>query len=968
LNARAGPHNAATPRHAPQGLARAEYRPQRFALTADPTPAGLPSATAALLEREHELAALRETLAGAAAGRPGLVVIEGPAGIGKTRLLAAGRQVAAEAGLRVLAARGGALERGLAFGVVRQLFEVELIARADVLRGAAAPAREIFEATASAANDDASFAILHALYWLTVNLAVDGPLVLVVDDLHWCDEPSLRYLGYLVRRLEGSNLTVLCTFRPLERDARSVPLGDILGDPLTVALHPGPLSGDATERLVRESLHGEADEAFSTACWSATGGNPLLLGELLKTLHAEGVPPDAAHVSAVSDLGPRAVARAVLVRLARLPAAADRLAQAAAVLGDGAELPLVAALAGLEPDEAVAAAGALVGAEILSRRRAIAFVHPLVRAAVYEDILAHTRSLVHERAARLLRDRGAPARAIAVHLALAPARGDGWVAGVLEEAARGSLRAGSPAAATAWLGRALAEPPPAERRRDVLLALGRAETLTDGTVAAEHLNEALELTEDGAERASIALDLARTLLFTGRADESVAVIRRATAELGPEDDLRRALEAIELMAPLFGCGGTAAPAPFELTPGAGAGAKMRAAVAARQCGYAGFPADECTQLALGALEGGELIAADNVFLSVTAVLMLELADRPEAPAAWEALLQDTRHRGSLASKAAISLWRGYTLARSGELVDAEASLRAALEELRWNAAAEGGVHHAAFLSAVLRERGDLVGARRLLEAVDDPGDASDAARYWLDAMAELLLAEERFGEALAVAEDGDRRFAFLANPIDTPARSQRAIALYHLDRREEALTAAAEALELARRWGAPGTLARALRVLGTLERASGVERLRQAVEVAAPSRARLEHAKALAALGSALRAARRPSEARDPLRRALELADALDARAVAAYARRELHAAGARPRTAALTGPAALTPSERRVAERAAAGQTNRQIAEALFVTTKTVEMHLRNAYRKLGVRSRRELAGRLAGATASSR
>jgi DNA-binding NarL/FixJ family response regulator len=206
----------------------------------------------------------------------------------------------------------------------------------------------------------------------------------------------------------------------------------------------------------------------------------------------------------------------------------------------------------------------------------------------------------------------------------------------------------------------------------------------------------------------------------------------------------------------------------------------------------------------------------------------------------------------------------------------------------------------------------------------------------------------------------ERRFAFIANPIDTPVRLHRAVAAYHLGRREEGLTLARESVELARRWGASGGLARALRVLGTLEREDGLGHLHEAVDAAEGSVARLEHAKALVALGTSLRLSRRPTDAREPLRRGLDLAAGLGAEALVAHARHELRAAGARGRTAALTGPAALTPAERRVAERAAAGQTNRAIAEALFVTTKTVELHLRNVYRKLGVRSRGELRGKL--------
>jgi DNA-binding CsgD family transcriptional regulator len=202
------------------------------------------------------------------------------------------------------------------------------------------------------------------------------------------------------------------------------------------------------------------------------------------------------------------------------------------------------------------------------------------------------------------------------------------------------------------------------------------------------------------------------------------------------------------------------------------------------------------------------------------------------------------------------------------------------------------------------------------------------------------------------------RYAWITNPAVSPWRSLKAEALARLGRRDQAAALAAEELELARRWGAPGALGRALRVAGTLEGDAGLPRLEEAVGVLEGSIARLEHAKALAALGSGLRRARRPADAREPLRRALELAAACDAPALAEHVRTELYAAGARPRTDALAGVAALTAPERRVADLAAGGETNRDIAQALYVTPKTVEVHLSNAYRKLGIRSRRELPG----------
>ncbi|MCW3016117.1 MAG: helix-turn-helix transcriptional regulator [Solirubrobacterales bacterium] len=901
-----------------------------------------------LLEREHDLAVLGEALSGAAPWRSAVVVIEGPAGIGKTQLLAEGRRLAYDAGARILVARASELEVELAFGVVRQLFED-------------AVGVEELKSLDSAGSQDASFATLNSLYWLTATLAGDAPVVIAVDDLHWCDEPSLRFLNYLLRRLEGLAVTVLCTLRPRERRARATLVTEIVGDPLATSLSPSPLSNSATARLVSDGLSQATDETFSTACHAATGGNPLLLKELIRTLHVVGVAPDSGHVAAVADLGPRAVSRAVLVRLGRLDDDALRLARAASILRVGTDLPLIAQLAGLDLEGAAMAADALVAAEIFSDDDEDGgFVHPVVGAAVYEDIPSHERSLAHARAARLLRDGGNAAGTVATHLVLAPARGEEWVCDVLEAAASKSLRAGFPAGAVGYLARALSEPAPPGRRAALLLALGGAEEMLDPPSAIEHLTDAFEQGGDTVRHAA-AVTLARTLLFNAQADECIALIRRASSEMEPGSDSRLALEALELMAPVLGTGRHAAPKQLRRRglPGGGAGAKMLAAVVSRQWAYGGESAEECVRLALEALEGGELIAADNVFLSITAILTLVRADRVEADDAWEEFLQESRVRGSLVGKAGSSLWRGYAFLRRGELDDAEDSLQNAVEEFRL--VGEGSlteVHHASFLSAVLRERGDLDRARQVLATVEVPRDASDAARYWLDAHAELFLAEGRYDEARVVAEDMERRFAFLVNPIDTPARSHRAVALFHLGREEEGRGRAAESLELARRWGAPGTVGRALRILGTVERDGGLAHLSEAVAVTEGSVARLEHAKALVALGSWLRRSRRPTEARDPLRRGLELAAALGAGSLVDHARHELRAAGVRPRTTALTGPAALTPAERRVVERAAAGQTNRMIAEALFVTTKTVELHLRNAYRKLGVNSRRELPG----------
>jgi DNA-binding CsgD family transcriptional regulator len=938
------------------------------------TPARPSAGGGPLLERERELDSLDALIGEALAGRAHVALIEGPAGIGKTSLMSETRRRAARAGVRVLSARAAELERDFPFGVVRQLFEpclVEAKARARALRGAARASQTVFEAAGEVGGEpaeDPSFASLHGLYWLTVNLSAQGALLLAIDDLHWCDRPSLRYLAYLVRRLEGLPVLVACTMRPAEPGVAPALLGDIASDPLTVTARPGPLSEPAVEQLVRERLGRDADHSFAEACHTATGGNPLLLSELLKTLAAESVDPDSASAGIVADLGPRAASRAVLLRLARLPEEAVAVAHAVAVLGDGVSLATVAALADTDERRAGDGVTALVRAEILLDEPALAFVHPLVGGAVYRDVPAAERAFQHERAARLLAEAGAPVERVAAHLLSAPARGDVWVLDTLRRAAVAALKKGGAESAVAYLTRALAEPPPQEQRPGVLLQVGNAEAMTNGPAAVEHLREAFETLEDPRARGMAAQVLGRALLFTGHPAEGAEVARQAAAELPDElGDLKRALEALELIAVAeFGVGDGEGLARLERYRSGlvdeGVGARMLAAVAALDWAYAGGSAEQCAGLALEALAGGELIAADNGLLAISAIYVLVLADRDEALDAWDSSLAEAHRRGSLFQMASITLWRGFTMYWRGELAEAEDALLTARDEfqLRGFGPLQSQIYCDAYLAAVMRERGDLGGARRALERSAGTGDASGGAISWLISRLELLLAEGRFDEVLPAADDFARRQGPVLNPTDAPWRSHKAQALDRLGRPDEARALVGEELELARGWGSPRAIAQTLRVLGLLERERGIGRLHEAVELVAGSPAKLEHAKSLAALGSALRLARKPKEAREPLRRALELADRCGARGLADHVRSELYAAGGRPRRTALSGVESLTASEQRVATLAADGAVNREIAETLFVTPKTVEIHLSAVYRKLGIRSRRELPGAL--------
>jgi DNA-binding CsgD family transcriptional regulator len=925
-----------------------------------------------LLERDQELSALAELLAAGGRGSSGLVLIEGTAGIGKSRLIAELRERAMSLRMRVLAARSSDLEREFPFGVVRQLFEPLLVAPAErkrLLVDAAAAAGPVFEEIhpAGTREGDVSFAALHGLYWLTVNVAGTQPLLLAVDDLQWCDRPSLRFLAYLVRRSEGLGAMLAVGLRTGEPGMDPVLIGELADSPGALRLLPGPLGEASVAELIRSRLGAVPAPAFTDACVTATGGNPLLLRQLLSSLQADGVTPDATRVSAVRKVGPAAVSRTVLRRLYGLQPEAVAVAQAVAVLGDGARLPLVTALSGLDEQSAASATAALARVDILQREPPLGFVHPLVRDAVYHDLPALERELRHAQAALLLREAGAPAEDVATQLLGAPRRGAGWVVDVLAEAAESARARGAGDSAAAYLARALEEPPLAEKRARILLQLGIAETLTHGPAAADHLREAWEALAEPRERAQVAATLARMLVFTAPASEAVAFARSAGGELPPDlTDDRQALRAIELYAVPLGARDEDAAAMLDHVriDGAGPGAKMLAAATALGRALTGAPAEECVALAEEALADGVLIDVDPGIFPTGAAWVLVMADRDEALAAWDEMRAQAHRRGSLFGFLGSNLWSGGALLWRGDLAEAETRLLAALENAAdWGLLRSGGFYGPAFgfTGSVRILRGDLAGARKLLDSVEIDERRADTSRLALGGRAELLLAEGRYEEAVAAADDLAERCGAVVNPGWVPWRSLKARALEALGRVEEALELAGEELAHARRFGSPSVVGRALRVLGTLEREQGADRLRESVELLERSTAKLELAFALCGLGTALRRGRMPTEARNPLRRSVELADRCGAKPLAEQARAELYAAGGRPRRTALTGVESLTASERRVAELAAVGRTNKEIAQALFVTLKTVELHLSHAYRKLGIRSRRQLDRALA-------
>ena len=245
-----------------------------------------------ILGRDAELAVLSAAADAAEAGQGAFVLVEGPAGIGKTMLLRMACARPEVPGPRILTARGLALESGFAYGIARQLIEPVRASAGpgewdELLDGAAGLAARVFDwAGAGSVEDDVPYATTHGLYWLAANLAARRPLVIAVDDAHWADAPSLRWLAHLAARIDGLPIALLLAVRS-GPDEPAV-LDELRAGPACTALRLGPLGGEATAALVRERLGGRADAELCRACHDYTGGNPFLLESLAAALREIG--------------------------------------------------------------------------------------------------------------------------------------------------------------------------------------------------------------------------------------------------------------------------------------------------------------------------------------------------------------------------------------------------------------------------------------------------------------------------------------------------------------------------------------------------------------------------------------------------------------------------------------------------------------------------------------------------------
>ena len=930
---------------------------------------GPDSATYELLERETELAALIGSLDACRAGAGRMVLVEGPAGIGKSSLLDACAACARERGVVVLRGRGDDVVMESSFAAVRELLWTQVRGlAAPAFDGAARLAAPVFDVEDDVGTDrDRVSAVLHGLYWIVADLARQTPTALLIDDAQWLDAASSRFLLYLARRIESLPVLLAIALRAGE-SGEAQQLGPELESLADTVLQIGPLSSGASGRVVRRVLGPRADEELCRSCHEATRGNPFYLRELARALIAEGGRPTVELAHRVRGLGVAAISRRVLLRLARLGSDCDQLAQALSILGPGATLRGAAELAGLERAEAVGAVDRLHAADLLSAGPELSFVHPIVHEAIAAELPPARRAALHAQAARMLAVDGANPDRVAAHLLSAEPYADAWIVDALRMAARGAVARGAPEAAVAYLRRALQEPPTPEARLEVLLELGRAEAMLPMTHDFTALREALALADDPRKRAEIAFELALALFGVLRNGDAVAVIDdalQAESELDP--DLVARLDQARI-------GGGIGD--LEASPGLIARAQRYFDAAARgeiddprmlatladAAVFAGMPSEVGVRLATAALGDERLLHQWLEDGYVTAAVALCESDRlEEAAIALEAGIIEAQRRGSAPMLLQLAMVRTETAIRAGDIGLAEEYSERMLE--------------------LGRELGaDLVGMLWRPIVLLERGRAREAA--WLFESLELNVATDLF-EAMLVAHRGRVRVAcgdFEAGVSDLLEVDQRtraaglatsalvpdwaqaaASGVAALGRTDEAQELAARELSEATTFGSQRRRGVAMSLCGALDDGpEGLAWLRDAVALLERSSARLEYARALVNLGAGLFARGERLGARESLSQGLDLAHSCGSAALADRAWGMLVSTGARPRRAALTGPEALTAAERRTARMAAEGLGNREIAQALFLSTKTVETQLSRTYEKLGIRGRADLPATL--------
>ena len=903
-----------------------------------------------LLGRQREREVLDRVLEAARDGHGGVLVVYGDQGVGKTALLEYAVEVAPD--FRVARAVGVEGEIELAFAALQQLCSPSL----DLMERLPDPQREAFEVALglSAGPTPNFFLVGLAVLNLLSEAAEEQPLLCVIDDAQWLDRASARVLAFVARRLLAEKIAMF--FAARER------LDSLAG---LAELQVAPLGHRDARALLESVLPGRLDERVLERIVVETRGNPLAVLELPRGL----TPAQLAGGFGLAATLPLStgIEQSFTRRLARLPREARRLLLLAAAepLGDPMLLWRAAKLLGIP--ETAARAVELEG--LLTLDGAVTFRHPLVRSAVYGAAEPNERRNVHRALADATDPEIDPDRR-AWHRAQAASTPDEDVAAELERSATRAQARGGFAAAAAFLQRATALTPEASRRSGRALAAAHAKLQAGALDEAESLVAMAELGPlSELEQARGALLRAQISFLSTRGGEAAPLLLEAAQRFREVDaDLARetyleALTAAIFAGPLAGPGASS-PEVAQAAKGAPPASKPRgldllldSLVALLTDTYAAaVPILRETQRAFG--DGMSQNEQLRWMWGGTVSAMLLWDDER-----WERLsdrhLELVRETGALGDLEIALGHRGQMHVFAGELALA-ASLHEAIEETTELTGSPVAPYHGLGLVAMR-------------------GRDAEAKRFMEKARAEVIGRGEGAGLSFA-----DWAEAVLYNGL---GRYDEALAASRrvLDRAELVPVnwVMPELIEAAVRTGARGLAAETDRLLMERSRASGTEwalglaarshallvddgsadgLYLEAIERLSRTRVAVDLARAHLLYGEWLRRERRRTDARTELRTAHELFSDFGMEAFAERARIELEATGEHARKRRVDTLGDLTPQEAQISRLAAGGHTNREIASQLFISPSTVEYHLRKVFRKLGVKSRTQLANRLRG------
>ena len=935
-----------------------------------------------LLERDRELAALDSALSElhhAADGVPrtlpgGLLAFTGPAGLGKSALMAEARTRATAHGFTVLSGRGGENEQELAFRVVRQLVQPTLASMGEEARTFLGSWYDIvagalgLEATDTAHAPDPT-GVRDGLDWVMTRLTVlKAPVVLLLDDLHWADVESLGWLTSFAPRAADLPLLIVVAYRPDELPPEASAFRALMARHGNRPQALSPLSAAAVARIVRDEVGDGAEDDFCDECWTVTGGSPFEAVELAIGLGEQNLKGTQDELSTMRNVASAVKGPGLIERLRRLGTTTVRFAYAAAVLGAPAPPELAAAIAVVGSEEAAEAAERLRAARFLADSPGpggLEFVHPLIATTIYRSIPAHLRVGMHDAAAQAVRAAGLGPTAAARHLLEVPCDGRPEVVECLRKAAREYLRAGAPEAARRVLARALQEPPATEDRAALLHELAGATFLIEPTATVTHLREALaEPVGDPGLRASIVYRLTQALAHTDQLAEA-ATVAAEEAHRTANPRVRLRMQADHFVWSAFRADEPDAPARSrrlarlaEQLTGRSLEERYILGLRAWDAVVRGEPRQTVLACAEQALCGGMSWTGENrgFEVPVSVALVFMYCDQPRrAEELFTKGMAECERKGWRGSHLALGQTLfGYIRYRRGCLTDAE---ELAQEGLRTADKVEGAVPAQWFAIGILIQtllaRGRTTDARRLADSYRY-GEVVPNAVIYPDprtVYAELLLAEGRHAEAerlLSAVGDWLEGRAW-RNPAW--CRWQLSLASAVASRApDRAVSLARDAVKRARDFGAASAIGQALHTEAEVTGGpAALDLYTEAVEHLERSPASYELARALVGHGAALSRHGRLQEAADRLYQGLEGAVHCGAEALAGRAREELSAAGLRPLPLRYGQTDTLTAQERRTAELTAQGQPVAVVAKELRLTEQGVRQLLSSVYRKIG-------------------